>query len=83
MYFWKEVFLLIFKTNFSRLNFYSVLPVVIYAGAGYFDQIGEPNGWKLVVIRILIAGTALLSYVGITWVRKNEPKEEDEKELVI
>ena len=67
-----------------KKNMLILSSILFYSVFGYFDQVGEPSGWKLIIIRAILAGTALLAFMAHTDDHadsKENPKKE--KEFVV
>ena len=60
---------------FDRQMFICLLSLLFYAVSGYFDHTGEPNGWKLIMIRAFIAGSVFLGYMAYVIAENKEEKE--------
>jgi len=60
---------------FDRQMLICLLSLLFYCLSGYFDHMGEPNGWKLIVIRAFIAGSVFLGYLAYAITENKEEKE--------
>lgn len=78
----KEIVKNIRQHTFNKKNMLSFLSVLIYSIAGYFDQVGEPSGWKIITIRVILSGTALLA--SMAYLNSNEERyEKEDKEFIV
>ncbi|MCF7835620.1 MAG: hypothetical protein K9M15_00660 [Candidatus Marinimicrobia bacterium] len=75
----KQIIAKIRNTGFDKNTLYSFLSIFIYSIVGYFDQVGEPSGWKLILIRTVLAGTACIACISYY---KPEEKEKNDNLVV-